>query len=123
MSNELTTLRRETTGLKMFPLFTLAGWSLIGFAILIKAAFLAPSGAIYWGENSKAIRDSAAAGTILLDQLAALAWWPRLLEPLIFLGIAAFIVGIALQFSAIPGILDRRMMGLKKALPLMGRRS
>jgi hypothetical protein len=121
MNPELTKLNQEKIGLKVFPLFALTGWALIGVAILIRAVVLAPTGAAYWGENPKAVRDAADVGSALLGQLTTLAWWPMLLEPLIFLGVAAFMVGIALLFSAIPGILDRRIEGLKKALPLMGR--
>jgi hypothetical protein len=42
------------------------------------------------------------------------------LIPLAILGIAAFMTGIALEFAAIPGIIDRRTAVLKQALPLMG---
>ncbi len=122
MAVPLTKLDKETRGLKFFPLFTVTGWVLIGFSILVQALVLSPTGAAYWGGNPKAARDAAAAGSELLGQLAALAWWPRLLAPLTFLGVAAFMVGIALLFSAIPGILERRTGGLKKAIALMSGR-
>ncbi len=120
MSPKLSQLDRETTGLKVFPFFTLTGWALIGFSILVQVLLLAPTASAYWGANPKTARDAAQAGSILLGQLTTLALWPRLLAPLLFLGVAAFMVGIALQFSAIPAILDRRIEGLKKALTLMG---
>ena len=121
MAQQLSKLDRETKGLKLSPLVTLMGWFLIGFSILVAVLVLAPTGAEYWGESAKATRDAAAAGSALLGQLATLAWWPKLLLPLEILGIASFMLGIALQFAAIPGILDRRIEVLKQALPLMGR--
>ena len=64
----------------------------------------------------------AEVGSPLLGQLTTLAWWPKLLLPVTILGIASFMVGIAMEFAAIPGILDRRTEGLKKAVPLMGKK-
>jgi hypothetical protein len=121
MSKSLQKLDRETKGLKVFSLLTLMGWVLIGFSILVGVLVLSTTGAQYWGENAKAARDAAAVGSTLVGQLTTLAWWPKLLPPLIFFGVASFMLGIALEFAAIPGILDRRIELLKKALPLMGR--
>ncbi|MCP4362574.1 MAG: hypothetical protein GY796_31600 [Chloroflexi bacterium] len=117
---KLSKLERETIGLKVFPLFTLLGWVLIGVAILVLVIVLAPTGASYWGGNAKATRDAAAIGSALLGQLSTLAWWPKLIDPLFFMGVASLMVGIALEFAAIPGILDRRIELLTKAIPLMG---
>ena len=122
MATKLDRLDRETTGLKLFPLFTLLGWILIGFSILVGVVILASTAASYWGGNGKAVRDAAALGSALLGQLTTLAWWPKLLEPLIFLGVASFMIGIAMEFAAIPGILDRRIEVLKQAVPLMGKK-
>jgi hypothetical protein len=122
MAPQLTKLNRETKGLKLFPLFTLLGWATIGFAILTRVIVLAPTALAYWGGNSKAIRDAAEVGSSLLGQLTTLAWWPKLLLPLTFLGVAFFMVGIAMEFAAIPGIIERRVVGLKRAIPLMGRK-
>jgi hypothetical protein len=121
MSAQLVRLNRETTGLKLFQVFTILGWGLIGLAIFIRLAVLAPTAASYWGANAKATRDAAAIGSQLLAQLTTLAWWPKLILPLTFLGVAFFIVGIAMEFAAIPGIFDRRIEGLKRAIPLMGK--
>ena len=121
MSNQLTKLNRETPGLKLFPLATLAGWAFIGISVLIGVLLLAPTGAAYFGGHAKAVRDAAEIGSPLLAQLTTLAWWPKLLAPLTFLGIASFMLGIALEFAAIPRILDRRIHVLKQALPLMGK--
>ncbi len=96
------------------------GWVLIGFSILVGVLVLSPTAAGYWGANAKAIRDAAEVGTPLLAQLTTLAWWPKLLVPLTFLGVASFMLGIAFEFAAIPGILDRRTDVLKQAVPLMG---
>lgn len=118
---ELSKLDRETKGLKLFPLLTLMGWVLIGFSILISIFVLSPTGASYWGENAKAARDAAAVGSSLLGSLTTLAWWPKLLLPLTIFGIASFMVGIAMEFAAIPDILQRRIDVLKRAVPLMGK--
>lgn len=119
MAPKLSKLERETTGLKLFPLFTLLGWIMIGFSILVGVIILAPTAASYWGGNAKAIRDAAEIGSPLLAQLTTLAWWPKLLVPLTFLGVASLMLGIALEFAAIPGMLDRRTEILIKAVPLM----
>ena len=123
MEQKLPELERETTGLKLYPLITLMGWVLIGFSILISIIVLGPTASAYWGGSAKSIRDAAEIGTPLLAQLTVLAWWPKLLPPLTFLGVTFFMLGIALEFAAIPGILDRRTNILVKALPLMGKKS
>jgi hypothetical protein len=120
MTAKLSKLNRETKGLKLFPLFTLMGWVLIGFSILIGVFLLSPTAASSWGASAKAVRDAAEVGSPLLAQLTTLAWWPKLLVPLTFLGVASFMLGIALEFAAIPGILERRTDILVKAVPLMG---
>lgn len=123
MAPELPKLERETTGLQVFPLLSWLGWVLIGFSILVSVLVLAPTAASYWGDNPKTLRDAATVGSTLLGQLTTLAWWPKLLAPLTFLGVASFIVGIALEFAAIPRILERRTALLKRAVPLMGKQS
>ena len=122
MAMKLPSMEKETTGLKLFPLFTLLGWILVGISILVGVLVLAPTAASYWGGNAKAVRDGAEIGSALLVSLTTLAWWPKVLAPLTFLGISSFMVGIALGFASIPGILDRRIEVLKEALPLMGSR-
>lgn len=120
MATKLPALDRETKGLKLFSIATLMGWALIGFSILIGVLVLAPTAASYWGANAKSIRDVAEVGSFLLNQLSILARWPKILPPLTFLGVTFFMLGIALQFAAIPGILDRRTDLLVKVVPLMG---
>lgn len=122
MAAKLSKMERETSGLKWFPLFTLLGWALIGFSVLVGVIVLAPTAASYWGGNAKAVRDAAEGGSALLGQLTTLAWWPKLLLPLTFLGVASFMLGIAMEFAAIPGILDRRTEILARAVPLMGKK-
>jgi hypothetical protein len=84
-------------------------------------AVLGPTASSYWGGNAKEIRDAAEVGSGLLGQLTTLASVPKWLVPFVFVGIASFMLAIAAEFAAIPGILDRRIAGLKKAIPLMGR--
>ncbi|MFQ5576782.1 MAG: hypothetical protein ACE5G8_07320 [Anaerolineae bacterium] len=122
MAPQLSKLERETTGLKVFPLITAMGWLLVGFSILVGVIVLAPTAAAYWGGNAKAVRDAATVGSALLGQLTTLAWWPKLLLPLTFFGVSLFMLGIALEFAAIPPILDRRTEILTKAVPLMGKK-
>jgi len=117
---KLQKLNRETRGLKLFPLFTLVGWLLAGFAIVIWAAVFSPTAVSYWGGNAKAARDAAEIGSVLVASLSNLAFWSKFLPPLVFLGVASFMAGIALEFHAIPRILDRRIDVLKQAVPLMG---
>ncbi len=117
---KLQKLDRETKGLKLFPLFTLMGWLLVGFSIVVGVTLLSGTGAAYWGGNAKATRDAAQIGSALLAQLTTLAWWPKALLPIAVLGLASFMVGIAMEFHAIPGILDNRIELLKQAVPLMG---
>ena len=120
MTQSLSKLDRETKGLKAFPIFTAFGWLTIMIAVLIGVLVLGPTASSYWGGNAKAIRDAAEIGSPLLGQLTTLQWWPKLLVPLAILGVAAFMTGIALEFAAIPAIIDRRTAVLKQALPLMG---
>ena len=119
MAKSLPKLERETTGLKVFPLFTILGRALVGFSILISVAVLSPTGSAYFGSNAKVVRDAAVIGDSLLADLTVISSWPKVLAPLTFLGVASFMVGIALGFAAIPAILDRRIDVLKKALTLM----
>jgi hypothetical protein len=56
---QLSTLNRETTGLKLFPPLTLMGWILVGFSILVCVIILAPTAAAYWSGNAKATRDAS----------------------------------------------------------------
>lgn len=116
MAKTLQPLDRETTGLRLFHWFTLLGWILMGAGILVWAFVLAPTSASYFGQTAKAARDAAAAGSALQDQLVVLAAWPKLLLPLVFLGVASFMVGIAMEFAAIPGILERQAEGLSQAV-------
>lgn len=116
---QLSKLDRETKGLKIFPLFTILGWALIGISILIGVVVLSPTAASYWGGSAKSVRDAAEVGSPLLGQLTTVQWWPKLLVPLAFLGVASFMTGIALEFAAIPAIIDRRVEVLKQAVPLM----
>jgi hypothetical protein len=124
MTAQLSKLDRETTGLKVFPLFTLMGWALIGFSILVGILVLGPTAASYWGGNAKAVRDGAEVGSVLLGQLTTLAWWPKLLVPLTFLGIinglSAIVYALRYQRTAIPQVVenlpaDNKLVELPKA--------
>jgi hypothetical protein len=107
--------------LKVFPIFTLIGWGLILGSFLIGLLALAPTAAAYWGGHAKATRDAAEAGSALLGQLRLLQVTPRWLEPLTFLGVAAFMTGIALEFSTIPKILKNRGQVMSACFPLIVR--
>ena len=114
---QLPKLDRETLGLKIFPLFTLLGLSVIMVSILVS-----PTASGYWGGNAKTVRDTAAIGSDLLGNLATLQSIPKWLVPLAFLGVASFMTGIALEFAAIPDMIDRRTAVLKEAVPLMAKK-
>jgi len=81
MKQVLPKLVRDTTGLKLFPLFTALGWLLIGFSVLVGVLLLGSTSVTYWGGNAKVIRDAAEIGSPLLNQLVTLSWWPKLLPP------------------------------------------
>ncbi len=94
--------------LTVFPVFALVGWALIVFSFLVGALVLTPTAQDYWGDNPKLVRDQAQSGDPLLDDLATLNSTNRWKEPLTFIGVAAFMVGIALEFSSIPRLLQNR---------------
>jgi len=94
--------------MRVFPFFTAAGWILILIAFFVGLLVLSPAALAFFGDNAKAVRDAAQPGSPLLGQLRLLEAVPRWLEPLAFLGVASFIVGIALIFSAIPTMLRQR---------------
>ncbi len=103
--------------LTVYPIFTVLGWILIGLALLIGLFVLTPTAIDYFGGNAKAVRDSAEAGSAVIGQLSTLASTQRWLEPLAFLGVASFMLGIALEFSAIPNILKNRGQVLSICFP------
>lgn len=117
----MTTIQHPTPAwqLRVFPLFTLLGWVLILASFLIGLFVLSSTAASYWGGNAKAVRDAAEAGSTLLGQLQTLSVIPRWLEPLTFVGVAAFILGIALEFSTIPRLLQQRGQVLRTSFPLI----
>ncbi len=103
--------------LTVYPIFTVLGWVLIGLSLIIGAFVLTPTAINYWGGNAKAVRDAAEAGSSLLGQLNTLVVTPHWLLPLTFLGVASFMLGIALEFSAIPNILKNRGQVLSICFP------
>ncbi len=107
--------------LKVYPIFTILGWVLIGLAFLIGLIVLSSTANSYWGGNAKSVRDAAEAGSVLLGQLQVLTVIPRWLEPLMFLGVAAFMTGIALEFSSIPTLLKNRGDVMQVCFPLVAK--
>lgn len=105
--------------MKVFPIFTLLGWVLILVSLILGAFVLSTTAASYWGGHAKAARDAAEAGSALLGQLQLLSSTPRWLEPLTFLGVASFMLGIALEFSSIPKILQNRGKVMRVCFPLI----
>ncbi len=105
--------------LKVFPLFTILGWLFISTALIVGLFVLTPTTVDYLSGNAKAVRDAAQFGTPLLAQLTTITAIPRWLEPLAFLGVASFMVGIALEFSSIPAILQNRGEVMKVCFPLL----
>lgn len=107
--------------LKVYPLFSLLGWVFVGLSFIIGLVVLAPTATSYWGGNAKAVRDAAEVGTTLLGQLQTLNETPRWLEPLTFLGVASFMLGIALEFSSIPSILNNRGRVMSVCFPVIAK--
>lgn len=119
MSTKLPQPSRPGWQLKVFPLFTLLGWVLVGASFLIGLFVLSATAVNYWGGNAKVVRDAAEAGSALIGQLQTLTVTPRWLEPLTFLGVAAFMTGIALEFSTIPNLLKNRGQVMSACFPLI----
>ncbi|MBT3188380.1 MAG: hypothetical protein HN736_14535 [Anaerolineae bacterium] len=105
--------------MKAFPFFALMGWAFILSVFIIGLFVMAPTAAGYWGGNAKTIRDTAEVGSALLGQLGVLVTTPRWLEPLAFLGVASFMVGIALEFSTIPALLKNRGSLMSACFPYL----
>ncbi|MHA2290139.1 MAG: hypothetical protein ACXABG_15245 [Promethearchaeota archaeon] len=108
-------LSEENWKFKIAPLFTLIGVLIIMTSFVIGTFIVAPTAQDYWGTNSKSTRD-AATGDPLLADLGTLATTPKWLEPFTFLGVALFMLGIALFFSTIPGRLQQRGQFMSEAL-------
>lgn len=110
---------QDSWQIRVFVLFSILGAALIALSFVIGAFVLAPTAADYFGVHAKEARDSAAAGSALLSQLQLLEVTPRWLTPLTFLGVASFMLGIALEFSTIPRILKNRGKVMRAAFPLI----
>ena len=95
---------KSTWQSKVFPLLILIGWIIVFAVFFIGLFLLTPTASSYWGDNAKAVRDAAEAGTPL--------------EPLTFLGVASFMTGIALAFSTIPNLLKDRRQLMSVCFPL-----
>ncbi len=106
----------------LVPIFTLIGWILIAVVFLIGLFVMAPTAANYFGASAKAARDTAEVGSPLLEQLTTLATMGRWLEPLAFVGVACFMVGIALAFSSIPALLKNRGAVMSACFPYIAER-
>ena len=115
------TVAKNPWQLKVYPIFTVIGWVLIGASFLIGLIVLSSTANSYWGGNAKSVRDAAEAGSVLLNQLQVLTVIPRWLEPLTFLGVAAFMTGIALEFSSIPALLKNRGDVMQVCFPLVAK--
>lgn len=105
--------------MRVFPILRLLGWLLITASLLLGVFALAPTAVDYYGANAKEMRDTALAGSAQLSQLQTLTAIPRWLEPLTFLGVASFMVGIALEFSTIPKLLQNRGQLMSLCFPIL----
>ncbi len=104
---------------KAYRFFTLLGWLLILTSFIIGAFVLTSTAVGYFGGNAKAVRDAAEGGSVLLGQLQTLAVTPHWLEPLTFVGVASFMIGIALEFSMIPNLLTNRGQVMSACFPIL----
>ena len=98
----------ENWQFKLAPLFTLIGVLIVLTSFVIGAFVVAPTAQDYWGTNTKTTRDGANTGDSLLADLGTLVTTPKWLEPFTFLGVAMFMLGIALFFSTIPVRIQQR---------------
>lgn len=105
--------------LRFYPWMTVLGWMLVMLAFLIGLFVLSPAAVDYFSGNAKVVRDAAEAGTTLQGQLVALSATPRWLEPALFVGVASFMLGIALAFSSIPGLLKNRGEIMSLCFPIL----
>ena len=103
----------------LVPMFLLIGWMLVMAVFLIGLFVMAPTAAEYFGANAKVARDTAEVGSTILGQLTTLQTLGRWLEPLVFVGVASFMVGIALAFSSIPALLKNRGAVMSACLPYL----
>lgn len=122
MTSQIETPPKAGMQMKIFPIFTMFGWLIVMVSFIIGLTVLAPTASSYFGENEKATRDAAIVGSELLGQLETLKSTPAWLEPLTFLGVAAFMTGIALEFSTIPKLLKNRGDVMSLCFPLLVRK-
>ncbi len=107
--------------MKVYPVFTVLGWIFILVAFIVGLFVLTPAAINYWSGNAKTARDAAEVGSALLRQLVVLTSTPRWLEPFIFVGVASFMLGIALEFSSIPALLRNRGQVMSACFPYIKR--
>ncbi len=105
--------------LRFYPWMTVLGWMLVMLAFLIGLFVLSPVAADYFGGNAKSVRDAAEVGSALQGQLVVLKATPRWLEPALFVGVASFMLGIAMAFSTIPGLLKNRGEIMSLCFPIL----
>ncbi len=110
---------KKSWQLRFYPLMTLIGWMLVMLAVVLGLFLLAPTAADYFGGNAKAVRDAAVVGSSLQAQLEILKSTPRWLEPALFVGVASFMVGIAMAFSTIPNLLKNRGEIMSLCFPIL----
>lgn len=104
---------------KAYPVFAALGAMIIMAAFLIGLLVVSSTANDYFGDNTKSDRDAASKNDPLQDDLVTITSIPRWLEPLIFFGVALFMIGIALEFSTIPEILQNRGQVIKNAFPVI----
>ena len=96
-------------------LLVLAGVACI-IATVVLWAVLADKAGNYYAYD-KAVRDSAGAGSEVLSDQSTLEAYPGWLSPMPFVGIAFFVIGIAVLFGSIMAKLKLRASVLSTVLP------
>lgn len=95
---------------------------MIEMVVLAVGAFLGLSAGDFWG-STKAVRDSATAGSTLLatgGRVAAVSAW---LEPFKFVGLALLFSGIGLALSAIIPRIQLRAQTMATVIPQIKQRA
>ncbi|MEE9325439.1 MAG: hypothetical protein V3U90_07840 [Dehalococcoidia bacterium] len=100
---------------KIAPMFTMLGLGVIMAAFIIGIVLAVTAGDYY--AYDKVTRDTAGAGSAILDDLSFLHSMPAWTLPFTFVGVSSLLVGIALIFSTIIGRIRLRASSMELALP------
>ena len=103
---------------RIYPILITAGFLIVLAALLIGAALAATASDVF--ENSKAVRDAAAAGSSLLADQSDLAAFPLWVQPFKFLGIGLLVTGIFTVFwGLLRSLREARGDAMVESIPVL----